>query len=484
MKLWEHHRIDITMNPAQPSSQSKVQSGKSRLSLNRSAEAASSDVSRSRHQNSSRKGLSFKAQTAVREAIRESNAQKFYRSSQGDNTWSQESSENVGNTTNPRHDRNAWHANHASSTVNSRHADTAQGQGLGGESASPWRRRSQESRDAQRGFTNRREFTTRREVADFSQIFECDVPVGKMVERPIVSLSDKGAMLDAGSLGELFLPHSQLPEGAEIGSLVKVFIYNEGSRFCATAKRPYLQLGMAGLLKVSDVRTGTVYLSLGIPKDLVVPISEQRIKRTPRIGSNLLVMVALDEHGRLYGTQNFNRFVRDVAYPREFKAQQPVKVVAVAQTPLGFRVIVDDKVYGLIYRTDQKGELIIGKRYDGFIKMVRQDGRLDVTLQPGGREGVELASQDILQALGRSDGFLSFNDKSDPQLIEDYLHMSKVKFKKASGFLYKERLIELLDDGIQLTEKGWELFKSKAGASVQTADTPEQALDLEQEAEE
>ena len=163
----------------------------------------------------------------------------------------------------------------------------------------------------------------------------------------------------------------------------------------------------------------------------------------------------------MFGTQRFNRYINDFAKPGEYKPGQRVCLVPVSHTPLGFRTIVDDHVYGLIYKNEQKGEIQIGKRYSGWIINVREDGRIDVSLQEPGRSGVEHAAADILQALLNSGGELDFNDKSDPDEIEDYLHMSKGKFKKAIGHLYKERLIEITDEGIKLTEKGFNAGKKE-----------------------
>ena len=108
-----------------------------------------------------------------------------------------------------------------------------------------------------------------------------------------------------------------------------------------------------------------------------------------------------------------------------------------------------------MYKSELKEPVRIGKRYEGYITNVRDDGKLDVSLQEPGVKGIEHASKLLLSILKRADGFIPLNDKSDPQEIEDYLHMSKGKFKKAIGGLYKLQLIELLDDGIKLTEKGY-----------------------------
>lgn len=291
-----------------------------------------------------------------------------------------------------------------------------------------------------------------RTVTDVHKVFASTVPVGQMVPLPVVEISDKGVMVDGAEFGKLFIPRSQVAQELHLGDTLRVFIYQHSGRFLATAKRPYFELGMTGRLRVTSIEHDTVYLDLGIPKELVLPRSEQR--RQFAVGDEALVLIAIDELGRLYASQCFNRFIRDTATPDEFVSQQEVKVVAIAHTNLGYRAIVDDRVYGLIYESEQHGELQIGKRYDGYITAVRPDGRLDVSLQISGQKGTEQAAADVLQALFYSQGHLHFNDRSSPQEIEDYLHISKKRFKSAIGYLYKNRLIVITDHGIDLTDQG------------------------------
>lgn len=278
------------------------------------------------------------------------------------------------------------------------------------------------------------------------------IQLGHMIALEVVDITDQGAYVDAKEHGQLFVPRSQLPKDLAIGEALRVFLYVDGHRVLATARHPYLECGMAGRLKVTSIDCGTVYMDLGIPKELVVPVSEQR--GSFEVGRTSLIYIAIDAQGRLFGTQRLNKYIKDKAQVDEYKKNQKVRVVPVSKTPLGFRVIVNDKVYGLIYKDNQKGPLMVGKRYDGYITNAREDGRLDVSLQEPGREGIEHAAKDILKALYRSNGELGFNDKSSPEIIEDYLHMSKAKFKKAIGHLYKFRMIVINEDGIVLTEKG------------------------------
>ncbi|MGN0915031.1 MAG: S1 RNA-binding domain-containing protein [Succinivibrio sp.] len=278
--------------------------------------------------------------------------------------------------------------------------------------------------------------------------------LGHMIERTVIEITDQGAFVDAGSYGSLFVPKSQLPDGLKEGDPLRVFLYKDGTRVLATARHPYLECGMVGKLRVTSIDLGTVYMDLGIPKELVVPVSEQRSDF--EVGQNVLIYVAMDDLGRLYGTQRFNQFIEDIPPKGMFKNGQKVTLTAVSHTPLGFRTVVNDKYYGLMYKDEQKGGVVIGKRYTGYVTKIRNDGKLDVSLQEPGLSGIEHAASVLLKVLKSSDGYLPLGDKSSPEMIEDYLHMSKGKFKKAIGTLYKLRLITIEDEGIRITKQDLE----------------------------
>lgn len=322
-----------------------------------------------------------------------------------------------------------------------------------GNDSSPWGK-SEASSDEP---SERRERHVR-EVIDVSKVYESEVPLGRMVELDVTQISDKGAFVNAMEHGALFVPNSQLPENLQAGDTLRVFLYMDGDRVLATARRPYIELGMTGNLRINSVKNSTAYLDLGIAKELVMPVSEQRFRMYE--GDNALVYVAIDERGRLFGTQCFNRYIRDTCYEGEFERDQRVKVVGVARTPLGYRVIVNDCVYGLIYASEQRGEFTIGKRYEGFIRTVREDGRLDVSLQETGREATEHAAEAIIKALYLSNGHFDFNDRTFSKEQEDQLQMSKTRFKRAVGSLYKQRLILIGDATLDLTEDGESYCKS------------------------
>ncbi|MCR5536998.1 MAG: S1 RNA-binding domain-containing protein [Succinivibrio sp.] len=288
---------------------------------------------------------------------------------------------------------------------------------------------------------------------------EDQVLIGRMIAREVTEITEQGAFVDAGQYGALFVPRSQLPDDLKTGSKLRVFLYQDGGRVLATARHPYLECGMLGLLRVTTVENGTAYLDLGIPKELVVPKSEQKFPM--EAGREVIVYITLDDRYRLFGTQRYNRFIADTCDPKSYRRGQRAVVVPIAHTPLGYKVVVDDRVYGLIYLSEKQGELKLGKRYNGYIANVRADGKLDVTMQEPGLDGIAHAAQDILKALYYSDGKLNFSDKSAPEEIEEYLHMSKGRFKKAIGHLYKEHLILIEDAGIMLTAAGREQFLAK-----------------------
>ncbi len=279
-------------------------------------------------------------------------------------------------------------------------------------------------------------------------MINADIQLGRRTELTVAEIKDAGAYLDGGRYGLLFVPRSQLPRDLKVQDKLTAFLYTDGGRVLATAKRPYLELGMVGALKVSAIDCGTAYLDLGIPKELVVPISEQRGYFEP--GSYALIYVAIDEEGRLFGTQRFNRYLSDKVPANTYKHGDEVIAVPLARTPLGLRVAVDDLYFGLIYKSEIMGTVQIGKRQRAYVLQQRDDGKLDLSLQEPGRSGVEHAAEQIVELLHRSGGELPFGDKSDPAEIEDYLHMSKGKYKKAIGALYKQRLIEIFDDRIRL----------------------------------
>src|SRR5574344_922927 len=140
--------------------------------------------------------------------------------------------------------------------------------------------------------------------------------LGHMIDREVIDITDQGAFVNGGEYGDLFVPNKQLPKDLKIGDKLRVFLYVDSGRVLATARHPYLECGMVGRLTVTSIDCGTVYMDLGIPKELVVPVSEQRSNF--EVGQSVTILVALDDQGRLFGTQRFNHYISDTAKPGKY----------------------------------------------------------------------------------------------------------------------------------------------------------------------
>lgn len=272
---------------------------------------------------------------------------------------------------------------------------------------------------------------------------------GRVHALAVAALTPPGAMLASPDGSELFVPRSQLPPGIREGDSLPVFIYRDRGRLLATARMPRLQLGQVGGLRVSACSHGTAYLELGIPKELVVPVSEQHEPFT--VGRQVTVYMAMDEQGRLFGTQHFSRYLQECPPRHAYRGGERVVMTPLAQTPLGFRMAVDDRYFGLLHHSEIHAPLSPGQRLEGHILRVREDGRLDLCLQAPGRAGIEQCAAAILQAVERAGGELALGDRSPPALIERQLHMSKASFKKAVGQLYRSQLLVPGEHSIRLS---------------------------------
>lgn len=275
--------------------------------------------------------------------------------------------------------------------------------------------------------------------------------VGKYNTLPIVRSVDFGVYLDGGELGEILLPQRYLPEGSQIGDEVEVFVfYDSEDRLIATTERPYAQVGEFAVLKVNSVNPVGVFLDWGLAsKELLVPFREQRAEMFP--GKYYVVYLYVDEvSGRIVATAKINRFLQKT--PVDYTLNQEVSLLVTQQNELGFKVIIDNAHWGMIYHNEIFKPVHRGDRLTGYVTHIRADEKVDVALQPVGYSGVDTLSQEILDAIHRNGGAIPYNDKSDAGAIAEAFGCSKKNFKKAVGALYRQRLIEILDDGIRLVK--------------------------------
>lgn len=264
----------------------------------------------------------------------------------------------------------------------------------------------------------------------------------------IVKILDFGAYLKSDD-EEILLPSKYVPEDAAIGTEIKVFIYRDSEdRLIATTLEPLAKVNEFACLKCLDVASFGAFLELGVEKDLLVPLREQEEKMV--VGRRYVVYIFLDpKTERLTGSAKIGQFVETEEI--DLKENQAVSILVANPTPLGFNVIVNNNYWGLVYKTEVFQHLTSGDRLTAYVKKVRPDNKIDISLKKQGFVQVIHSDTDIiLTALQKHKNKLPLSDKSSPEDIYRALSMSKKAFKKAIGVLYKQDKIVILEDRIEL----------------------------------
>ena len=277
--------------------------------------------------------------------------------------------------------------------------------------------------------------------------------IGKNVNLEVLRSTEIGLFLDTEdrNYNGILLPKRYVPSGVEVGDFMDVFVYRDSEdRIIATRLDPYIRVGEFSYLNVNKVESYGAFLDWGLPKDLFVPLSQQRSLMVDN--GFYLVYAYLDEQtDRIAATAKVHRFLQNEAEYLEL--EQEVDLLICDETDLGVRVIVNNKFWGLIFHNEIFQNLEEGQKTIGYVKGIRlEDNKIDITLKKQGMAEVKDARSQIIEALHDSNGFLPLNDKSAPELIYDELEMSKKVFKKAIGNLYKDKMITIKKDGIHLAE--------------------------------
>ena len=233
----------------------------------------------------------------------------------------------------------------------------------------------------------------------------------------------------------------------DIDREVDVFVYQEEGNLKATTEKANAEIGEFAVMTCVQSLPSGAFMDWGIIKDLFIPYKQQKSKIVE--GKRYLVYVYIDEaSGLITGTTKFKRNPQYDHLP--FQKGDKVDLIMMNESELGWNVVINKKYIGLIYTTDIFKKLYPLSEESGYIKAIREDGKIDVTLQPEGFENVDEFKQKIIDKLNDSYGLLYLSDKSSPDEIKDELHMSKKNFKKAIGSLYKDKVIEILEDRIRL----------------------------------
>lgn len=272
--------------------------------------------------------------------------------------------------------------------------------------------------------------------------------LGKVYTLQVIEFADFGVYLGAGEAERVLLPRRHVPAGTAIGDDLRVFLYLDSEdRPVATTKMPAATVGQFAFLPVVDCNPVGAFLDWGLEKDLLVPFMEQH--RPMEEDRSYLVYIYVDKvHGRIVASSKIDKFLDDDK-PHRFNAGEPVDLIIANSTDLGFKAIINHGHWGVLHSADVSQRLSFGQSIKGYIRHVRPDGRIDLSLRPA----VEVLDDQgalIVTYLKKHGGFAPIHDKSSPEEIARVFRLSKAAFKKSIGRLYKQGVIEIRPDGIQL----------------------------------
>ena len=274
------------------------------------------------------------------------------------------------------------------------------------------------------------------------------IEIGKYNTLRVVKVVDFGVYLDGEERGEILLPNEYVPKDCFPDDYLKVFIYFDSEdRIIATTEVPNIEVGEFAWMKVVATSSVGAFMDWGLRKDLLVPFREQRDRMVE--GKSYLVYAYVDkESDRIVGTAKIEKYLDNV--PVRYKTGQEVDVLIARKSDLGYNVIVDNLYWGLVYRNEIFRPLKLGQRLKGYIKSVRKDEKIDITLQKKGYDRIDGIVRRILEKLEDNGGVLDVSDKTAPEIIYNLFECSKKDYKKAIGTLFKEKKIELTDTEIKL----------------------------------
>lgn len=272
--------------------------------------------------------------------------------------------------------------------------------------------------------------------------------IGRKNTLEVYKFVDFGVYLDGEQYGPILLPRRYVPENIEEGDEIEVFIYLDSEdRLVATNETPKVQVGEFAYLQAKDTSDFGVFLDWGLPKDLFVPFRQQ--KQPMIVGNFYWIYCSLDpKTDRILASAKIDSHLLEIN--PEFEEGKEVTVQIHSKTDLGYKAIIENNCWGVIFANEVFETLEIGDVRKAFVKTVRDDGKIDLSLQRIGFVRFDDAQQKILDALKNANGFLPLHDKSDAQEIQNALGMSKKTFKSAIGMLFKTKVISIKENGVEL----------------------------------
>lgn len=274
------------------------------------------------------------------------------------------------------------------------------------------------------------------------------IAIGKVNKLRVVKKVDFGVYLEGDNGNEILLPKRYVPENCDYDDEIEVFIYFDSEdRIIATTEKPYAMVGDFVALRVVSVSSVGAFLDIGLQKDLLVPFREQQQKMLE--GEKYVVYVYVDEEtNRIVGSSRINRFLDKAA--ADYEEGQEVSLLVCQATDMGYKAIINNRHLGMLYKSEVFQVFDIGDKVKGYIKKMREDGKIDLILHKPGYEKVDDISKQILDKLKNAGGFIEVTDKSPSEMIYEMFSVSKKTFKKSIGALYKAKKINLEKEGIRI----------------------------------
>ena len=276
------------------------------------------------------------------------------------------------------------------------------------------------------------------------------ISVGKINKLAVTRIIEFGLVLrNHNGDEEVLLPNAYVAEDMkELGQGIEVFVYTDSEdRRVATTLRPKAMEGELGYFEVVDFKSYGAFVDWGLPKDLFVPLSQQ--KTYFQIGKKYILRVALDEEtGRLYGSQKIGRWLEESV---GLTPSQKVEALVIAKTPLGVKIVIENRFEAMLYSNEIFEPLEIGERKVAYIKAIRPDGKVDCSLQPIGKQAkVSAGEKKVLEVLEKMGGSVPLTTKSSPEEIEKEFGMSKKMFKAAVNPMLEDGRVEIRNEKLEI----------------------------------
>lgn len=276
------------------------------------------------------------------------------------------------------------------------------------------------------------------------------INIGKINKLKVVKQQGADVYLaDSISGKKVLLADSKLPANCQVGDTLDVFVYvDSDGHLAATAKKPLAEVGDVAWLKVVSLNYVGAFLDWGLPKDLLVPFSEQYHEM--EVGRSYLVKVFLDDQNRIAATTKIDKLLSDESV--DFEVGQKVSLIIADRTDLGVKAIINNSHWGMLYENELFRPVRKGQKMEGYIKQIREDRKIDLSLHQPGYGKVMSLTDSIMAKLKANNGVLMLSDKSPPEAIYAAFGVSKKVFKQAIGALYKQQLITIDKNGIKLVD--------------------------------